>query len=97
MLRRSTGCPAEMKRVGVLREKDTWSGSLNWRWVAIARFSMASDWRVGFGEEVGMGGLLEAIERRRLTRGSGVGVSMLKILNCRYQRGLSYLEKVFRW
>ena len=70
MLRKSTAVSEEMKRVGVSRGKDKCSGLLNWRWVAIARFSMASEAGVGSEDDVGIGGLLEAIERRRFTSGS---------------------------
>lgn len=59
-----------MNRVGASRGKDWWLGSLNWRCVAIARFSIASEAAVGSEEDVGIGGLLEAIERRRLIKGS---------------------------
>ena len=45
--------------------------------MAIARFSIASEEEVGFGEEVGIGELFEAIERRRLSNGSEGGVSIM--------------------
>ena len=70
MLRKSTGFSDDRKRVGVSRGKETCSGLENWRCVATARFSIASDGGVGLGEDVGIGGWLEAIERRRLMRGS---------------------------
>ncbi len=77
ILRRSTGFPEEMKRVEVLRGKERWGGPVNCRCVAIARFSIASEVGVGFGEAVGIGGLFEAIERRRLISGSEEGESIM--------------------
>ena len=38
--------------------------------MAIARFSIASEAGTGSGEDVGVGGLFKAIERRRLMSGS---------------------------
>lgn len=45
--------------------------------MAIARFSMASEAGVGSEDEVGIGGLLEAIERRRFMSGSAWEESIL--------------------
>jgi hypothetical protein len=59
-----------MKRVGVSRENEWRSGSVNWRWVAIARFSITSAAEVGSEDEVGTGGFDEAMDRRRLLSGS---------------------------
>lgn len=66
-----------MNRVGVSRGNAWCSGSENWRCVATARFSTASDAGVGCGDFVGIGGVSEAIERRRLMRGSAEGGSMI--------------------
>lgn len=69
-----------MKRVGWSRGNECggYSGEVNWRWVAMARFSIASvAGVVGSGVEVGIGGLEEAMERRRLMRGSAVEVAMM--------------------
>ena len=47
--------------------------------MAVARFSFASEAVVGSREFVEMGGVLEAIERRRLSKGSEGSVSIVAI------------------
>ena len=70
MLRRSTGLSDERKRVGVSNEIKCASGPVKWRWVARARLSVVLSAVGSRGDVVGIGGLLEAIERRRELRGS---------------------------
>ena len=60
----------EMNRVGVSREKVWGSGFVKERCVATPRLSVAFSELAASGDVVGVGGLLEAIERRRLVRGS---------------------------
>lgn len=73
MLRRSTGLSEEMKRVGISREKKCVSGDSKCRCVAAARSSVALEASVGSDDVVAFGGVLVAIERRRLVNGSADG------------------------
>ena len=70
-----------MNRVGVSSGNDWWSGSENWRCVATARFSTASDAGVGSGDLVGIGGLIDAIERRKLMSGSAEASMVQRLRN----------------
>ena len=70
MLRRSTGLSEEMNRVGVSKENVWRSGLVKWRCVATPRLSVALSKLAASGDVVGVGGVFEAMERRRLVRGS---------------------------
>ena len=70
MLRRSTGFSEDMNRVGESRGKTLGSEPSKRNCVAIARFSVALDVSVRSDEVVEIGGVLVAIERRRLINGS---------------------------
>lgn len=70
MLRRSTGLSEDMNRVGVSREKECGCGEGKCRCVAAPRSVVVVSGVGGSGEVVGVGGLLEEMELRRLVRGS---------------------------
>ena len=80
MLRRSTGLSEEMKRVGTSRGNVWASGSVKCKWVASARLSIPLLDSGGSDELVTIGGLLEAIERRRLVSGSANEFAIVRCL-----------------
>lgn len=80
MLRRSTGCSEDMNRVAVSKENECGSGEVKWRCVAAPRFEMVVLGVGASGEVVGVGGLLEAMELRRLVSGSCDVTSMVAIV-----------------
>ena len=70
MLRRSTGCSEEMKRVGVSRGMEAWKGEENSRCVAMARLMSSEAADDASSAVVGMAGLSAAIDCRRSRSGS---------------------------
>lgn len=78
MLLRSTGLSEEMNLVGVSRENEWGSGPVKWRCVATPRLWVTLSELAASGDVVGIGGLLEAMERRRLVRGSRGGLAIPK-------------------
>ena len=70
MLRRSTGLPEEMKRVGVSSEMKCVSGDVKRRCVARARFSAVLSESESEADVVGSGGSSEAMAWRREVSGS---------------------------
>ena len=72
-----------MKRVGVVRGMDSWTGAENWRKLAVARLRSTVEAEVA--EEassilVGMQGLSDAIDCRNSTRGSCCAASEVAIV-----------------
>ena len=61
---------------------------MKWRCVATPRLSVAFSELAASGDVVGVGGLLEAIERRRLVRGSRGGFAILKSRTLTFTRQL---------
>ena len=80
MLRRSTGLSEEIKRVGVSSERECGSGEVKCRWDAAPRFEVVVSAEGRSGDNVGIGGLFEAIDWRRLVRESCEGVSVVAML-----------------
>ena len=78
MLRRSTALSEEMNRVGVSKENVWGSGLVKWRCVATPRFSVALSKLAASGDVVGVGGEFDAMERRRLVRGSWDKLAILR-------------------
>ena len=70
----------EIKRVETSRGKAWASGEVKWRWVAAPRLEVVFVGLGWSGDVVGVGGLLDAIEWRRLVRGSYEEVSVVAIL-----------------
>lgn len=59
-----------MKRVGVVRVMDTFSGAVNWRYFAVARLRSTEEADVASRLVVGITESPEAIDWRRRIRGS---------------------------
>lgn len=78
MLRKSTGLFEEMNLVGVSKENVWGSGLVKWRCVATPRFSVALSKLAASADVVGVGGVFDAMERRRLVRGSWDELAMLR-------------------
>ena len=72
MLRKSTGFSARMKRVGPLSGNICSDCSENCRCVAFARSSVASAAWTGVDEELRIGRVLEAMDRRRSASESAI-------------------------
>lgn len=89
MLRRSTGFSEDMNRVGVSKENECGSGEVKWRCVAAPRLEVVVSDVGASGEVVGVGGLLEAMELRRLVRGSRDETSLVAIMSFSPRRRFS--------
>ena len=80
MLRRSTGFSEDMNPVAISRENECGSGEVKWRRVAAPRLKVVVSGVGASVEVVGVGGLLEAMELRRLVRGSRNETSVVVIV-----------------
>jgi hypothetical protein len=65
----------DMKRVGVVRGMEIWTGAENWRKFAVARLRSTEEAELASSVFVGMQGLSDAIDCRNSMRGSCCAVS----------------------
>jgi hypothetical protein len=69
-----------MKRVGVVRGMESWTGVENWRKLAVARLRSTEEAEEASSVLVGTQGLSDAIDCRNSTRGSCWAASKESIL-----------------